>query len=134
LFLVLIPRHIVALSHVRRCRALQRVLQRSSETVSSGGIVSGATVADTPISGGEVDVLSGGKLTFATVSSGGDLTVSKGGSAASIVVSSGGNLNVAGTTSNVTVLNGGTETASSGGVASGTSISSIVIAGEPSRE
>jgi autotransporter passenger strand-loop-strand repeat protein len=93
------------------------------ETVSSGGVVSGASVADTTLSGGEVDVLSGGKLTFATVLSGGELTVSKGGSAASIVVFSGGNLNVAGTTtSNVTVSSGGTETVSAGGIAGGTTI------------
>ena len=93
------------------------------EKVSSGGVVSGASVADTTLSGGEVDVLSGGKLTFATVSSGGELNVSKGGVAASIVVSSDGNLNLAGTTTgNVTVSSGGTETVSSGGIASGTTI------------
>ena len=52
-----------------------------------------------------MNVLSGGKLTFATVSSGGELNVSKGGSAANIVVSS-----------------GGYELVSSGGIASGTTI------------
>ena len=93
------------------------------ETVLSGGVVSGASVADTAISGGTVNVLSGGKLTFATVSSGGDLTISKGGSAASIVVSSSGDLNLAATTtSDVTVSSGGMETVSSGGIASGTTI------------
>ena len=49
-----------------------------------------------------MDVLSGGKLTFATVLSGGDLTVSKGGSAASIVVSSGGSATIAGGTLEIT--------------------------------
>jgi autotransporter passenger strand-loop-strand repeat protein len=93
------------------------------ETVLSGGVVSGASVADTTLSGGEVNVRSGGKLAFATVLSGGELIVSKGGSAASIVVSGGGNLNVAGTTtSNVTVSSGGHVLVSSGGVASGTTI------------
>jgi autotransporter passenger strand-loop-strand repeat protein len=91
--------------------------------VSSGGVVGGATVSRTIISGGEVDVLSGGRLGFASVFSGGVLNVSSGGKAASIVVSSGGNLNLAGTTTgNVTVSSGGTETVSSGGIASGTTI------------
>ena len=93
------------------------------ETVSSGGVVTGASAARTTISGGEVDVLSGGRLGFATVSSGGVLNISSGGSAANIIVSSGGALNLAGTTtSNVTVFSGGTETVSSGGIASGTTI------------
>jgi autotransporter passenger strand-loop-strand repeat protein len=92
------------------------------ETVSFGGVVTGASAARTTISG-EVDLLSGGRLGFATVSSGGALNVSDGGSAANIIVSSGGTLNVAGTTtSNVTVSSGGMETVSSGGVASGTTI------------
>ena len=83
------------------------------ETVAAGGVVSGSGVAGTTLSGGEVNVLSGGQLAFATVSSGGELNVSKGGSAADIVVSSGGGLNVAGTvTGNVTVLSGGRETIS----------------------
>jgi autotransporter passenger strand-loop-strand repeat protein len=91
--------------------------------VSSGGVVTGASDTSTMISGGEVDVLSGGKLAFATVSSGGSLNVSSGGRVANIIVSSGGNLNVAGTTiSNVTVSSGGMETVSSGGIASGTTI------------
>ena len=86
-------------------------------------MVSGSNVSDTTLSGGEVDVQSGGKLTFATVLSGGELNISHGGIAASIVVSSGGNLNLAGTTTgNITVSSGGTETVSAGGIASGTTI------------
>ena len=100
------------------------------ETVSSGGVFAGATVSRTIISGGEVDVLSGGKLDFASVFSGGVLNVSGGGSAANVVVSLDGNLNVAGTTtSNVTILSGGTETISSGGVASGVAGSGTSVAG-----
>jgi autotransporter passenger strand-loop-strand repeat protein len=72
------------------------------ETVSSGGVVSGASVTDTTLSGGTVDVLSGGKLTFATVLSGGDLIVSNGGVAAGIVVSSGGSATIAGGTVEIT--------------------------------
>ena len=99
------------------------------ETVSSGGVVTGAADDSTVIFGGEVDVLSGGKLGFATVFSGGALSLAGGGSAANIIVS-GGNLDVAGTTtSNVRVLSGGTETISSGGVASGVAGSGTSVAG-----
>ena len=48
------------------------------ETVSSGGVVSGSAGAGTAISG-TVNVLSGGKFSFADVDRGGHLNVSKGG-------------------------------------------------------
>ena len=100
--------------------------------VSSGGIVNMAADAivagtigpGTIISGGTVNVRSGGSFELATVFSDGKLNISKGGAAHDLTVSSGGALNVAGTTtSNVTVASGGIETVSSGGIASGTTIS-----------
>ena len=74
----------------------------------------------TGISGGTIQVLSGGELDHATVSSGGVLTVSSGGTASYLLVASGGLLNVAGVvTRNITISSGGVEIVSSGGVASG---------------
>src|SRR3984957_10287638 len=106
------------------------VFAGGGERVSSGGVVSGATGAGTVISGGTVNVLSGGKLEFADVDSGGKVNVKKGGTAHDLTVSSGGALNVAGTiTSDVTVFSGGVETVSSGGVVSGASGSGTDISG-----
>ncbi len=60
-------------------RATSRYASGGVETVSSGGVVSGNPIAGTGISGGTVDVLSGGAFEFAAVSSGGILNVSSGG-------------------------------------------------------
>jgi hypothetical protein len=67
-----------------------------------------------------VNVLSGGKFSFADVDSGGQLNVSAGGTVHDIAVFSGGGLNVAGTiTSDVTVFSGGTLTLNGGKVGVG---------------
>ena len=86
------------------------------ENVLSGGVVTGVTGSGTGISGGTVNVSSGGALDHATVSGGGVLNVASGATAHNIAVSSGGALNVAGAvTSNVAVFAGGNEIVSSGG-------------------
>jgi hypothetical protein len=67
-------------------------------------------------------VLAGGSAAFLTVFSGGRFYVSAGGIANSFTGSSGGIANVLGTvTSNVTVLSGGIDNISSGGLETGSS-------------
>ena len=93
------------------------------ENVSSGGVISGAPNSGTGISGGTVNVLSGGSAVFLGVSSGGTLNVSAGAAAADFTVSSGGTANVQGTvTSIVDVDAGGIVNVLSGGTASNTTI------------
>ena len=69
------------------------------ETVSSGGVVTGASDDSTVIFGGEVDVLSGGAWLRDGVS-GGVLSLASGGSAANIIVSR-RHRDVAGTTTSM---------------------------------
>jgi autotransporter passenger strand-loop-strand repeat protein/T5SS/PEP-CTERM-associated repeat protein len=123
------------------------------EIVSSGGVASGGTV----LSGGLLELLSGGTANGVVINAGGalllgsgavlqvsagqtsdgvvvtadgELDVLSGGKAHDIKVSSGGVFDVAGTTtSNVTVLSGGVETISGGGVASGVTGSGTSVAG-----
>ncbi|MBR1315864.1 hypothetical protein JQ562_32880 [Bradyrhizobium sp. AUGA SZCCT0051] len=98
------------------------------ENVFSGGVVNGAVGSGTAVSGGTVNVLSGGALDHLTVSSGGVFNIAAGGTAHDIAVSSGGALNLAGTTtSNVFVLAGGSEIVSSGGSAGVVTISGGVV-------
>ncbi|WP_375787265.1 hypothetical protein ACE10Z_06865 [Bradyrhizobium sp. Pha-3] len=99
------------------------------ENVLSGGVVTGAPGLGTGISGGTVNVSSGGALDHLTVSSG-TLNVSAGGTAHDVTVSS-GTLNVAGTIiSNTLVTNTGVENVLSGGFISGaSSAATIILAG-----
>ncbi|WP_375778515.1 hypothetical protein ACE103_04785 [Bradyrhizobium sp. ma5] len=98
------------------------------ENVVSGGVVNGAVGSGTAVSGGTVNVLSGGALDHLTVSSGGVFNVAAGGTAHDIAVSSGGAFNLAGTTtSNVFVFAGGSEIVSSGGSAGVVTISGGVV-------
>ena len=72
------------------------------ENVLSGGVVTGSPTSGTAVSGGTVNVRSGGTFNFAAEFAGGITNLSAGGTAHDINVSSGGTLNVAGTiTSNV---------------------------------
>ena len=92
--------------------------------VSAGGTASGTTVSKR----GFQDVF--GTAVSTTVASGGQEFVEAGGIAIAATISSGGTLNVLGTTTSVvTVLSGGTETVSSGGLISGTPFSGTHIAG-----
>ncbi|TWC06727.1 autotransporter passenger strand-loop-strand repeat protein [Bradyrhizobium macuxiense] len=92
------------------------VLAGGVENVLSGGVVTGVTGSGTGISGGTVNVSSGGAIDHTTVSSGGVLNILSGATAHHVAVSSGGMFNVAGAAaSNVTVFAGGTEVVSSGG-------------------
>ncbi|UGY03026.1 AIDA repeat-containing protein [Bradyrhizobium quebecense] len=94
------------------------------ENVFSGGVVTGVTGSGTGISGGMVNVSSGGAIDHTTVSSGGVLNVMSGATAHHVAVSSGGTFNVAGAaTSNVAVFAGGREVVSSGGSAGPVTIS-----------
>jgi autotransporter passenger strand-loop-strand repeat protein len=100
------------------------------ENVSSGGLISGAPGSETYISGGTVNVFSGGSAAHVIVSSGGTLDLSAGATADHLTVSSGGTANVLGTvTSNVAVDAGGVENVSSGGLISGAPGSGTVISG-----
>jgi autotransporter passenger strand-loop-strand repeat protein len=119
-----------------------------TEFVESGGLTSGAPGSGTGISGGTLDVLSGGTAEFFTVSSGlaivesggaadhftissgGLAIVSAGATADHLTVSSGGTLEVFGTiTSNVGLDTGGTEFVESGGLTSGAPGSGTGISG-----
>ena len=111
-------------------------------TISS--ILSGVTLSDLPVVGGEtLEVLLGGSAAGVTVSAGGSFEVSSGGwagavtvqsggaafvlaggSASGTTVDSGGNAYVSGGTATVTVLSGGTQSVVSGGIASGTTVDS----------
>ncbi|SED91990.1 autotransporter passenger strand-loop-strand repeat-containing protein [Bradyrhizobium erythrophlei] len=96
------------------------------ENVLAGGVVTGVPGSGTGVSGGTVNVLSGGALDHLTVSSG-TLNVSAGGTAHDVTVSS-GTLNVAGTIiSNTLVSSGGTENVLSGGLISGASSAATII-------
>ncbi|WP_375774761.1 AIDA repeat-containing protein [Bradyrhizobium sp. ma5] len=98
------------------------------ENVFSGGVVIGVTGSGTGISGGTVNVSSGGAIDHTTVSSGGMLNVLSGATAHNVSVSSGGTFKVAGAvTSNVTVFAGGTEIVSSGGSTGPVTISGGVV-------
>ncbi|MCC8960091.1 AIDA repeat-containing protein, partial [Bradyrhizobium sp. Pear77] len=98
------------------------------ENVFSGGVVTGVTSSGTGISGGTVNVSSGGAIDHTTVSSGGILNVLSGATAHHVAVSSGGTFKVAGAvTSNVTVFAGGTEAVSSGGSTGPVTISGGVV-------
>ncbi|MGY3589497.1 autotransporter passenger strand-loop-strand repeat protein [Bradyrhizobium sp. USDA 4341] len=98
------------------------------ENVFSGGVVTGVTSSGTGISGGTVNVSSGGAIDHTTVSSGGILNVLSGATAHHVAVSSGGTFKVAGAvTSNVTVFAGGTEVVSSGGSTGPVTISGGVV-------
>ena len=98
------------------------------ENVLSGGVVTGVTGSGTGISGGTVNVSSGGAIDHATVISGGVLNVTSGATAHNIAVSSGAALNVAGAvTSNVAVFAGGNEIVSSGGSTGPVTISGGVV-------
>jgi autotransporter passenger strand-loop-strand repeat protein len=90
------------------------------ENILSGGVASGVLGSGTAVSGGTVNVLSGGSLAFSTDFAGGVTNVSAGGTADNLHVQSGGTLNDFGTiTSAVTVLSGGTLIVQAGGTASG---------------
>ncbi|MGY3698448.1 autotransporter passenger strand-loop-strand repeat protein [Bradyrhizobium sp. USDA 3240] len=98
------------------------------ENVFSGGVVTGVTGSGTGISGGTVNVSSGGAIDHMTVSSGGMLNVLSGATAHNVSVSSGGTFKVAGAvTSNVTVFAGGAEVVSSGGSTGPVTISGGVV-------
>ncbi|WP_342711236.1 hypothetical protein AAFG13_04430 [Bradyrhizobium sp. B124] len=98
------------------------------ENVFSGGVVTGVTGSGTGISGGTVNVSSGGAIDHTTVISGGVLNIKSGAAAHDIAVSSGGALNVAGAvTSNVAVFAGGNEIVSSGGSTGPVTISGGVV-------
>ncbi|WP_461314829.1 AIDA repeat-containing protein [Bradyrhizobium embrapense] len=98
------------------------------ENVFSGGVVTGVTGSGTGISGGTVNVSSGGAIDHTTVISGGVLNVRSGATAHNVSVSSGGTFNVAGAvTSNVVVFAGGAEIVSSGGSTGPVSISGGVV-------
>ncbi|WP_420971556.1 AIDA repeat-containing protein [Bradyrhizobium sp. B120] len=98
------------------------------ENVFSGGVVTGVTGSGTGISGGTVNVSSGGAIDHTTVISGGVLNVLSGATANHVAVSSGGAFNVAGAvTSNVAVFAGGKEVVSSGGSTGPVSISGGVV-------
>ncbi|WP_375783094.1 hypothetical protein ACE10Z_24710 [Bradyrhizobium sp. Pha-3] len=98
------------------------------ENVFSGGVVTGVTGSGTGISGGTVNVSSGGAIDHTTVISGGVLNIKSGAAAHDIAVSSGGALNVAGAvTSNVAVFAGGNEIVSSGGSTGPVMISGGVV-------
>ncbi|MGY3482155.1 autotransporter passenger strand-loop-strand repeat protein [Bradyrhizobium sp. USDA 4011] len=98
------------------------------ENVFSGGVVTGVTGSGTGISGGRVNVSSGGAIDHTTVISGGVLNIASGAAAHDIAVSSGGALNVAGAvTSNVAVFAGGNEIVSSGGSTGPVTISGGVV-------
>ena len=102
----------------------------ATETVSSGGLVSGQIGSGTGISGGLVNVLSGGEFDFATAYSGGILNISAGATSFNIAASSGGQVNLAGTiVSNALVAAGGLLTVSSGGVLTGSSGAGITDSG-----
>jgi autotransporter passenger strand-loop-strand repeat protein len=95
------------------------------ENVSSGGVATGVPHSGTAVSGGTLNVLSGGALDHSTDFAGGTTEVFAGGTAHNLTVSSGGTLNVLGTlTGNITVSGGGILTVSSGGAASGVTVSS----------
>jgi autotransporter passenger strand-loop-strand repeat protein len=101
------------------------------EVISSGGVQTGQSGSGTGISGGTIDVLSGGELDHATVSSGGTLDVSAGGTIHNIAVSNGGILLLQGAlTNNYTVFSGGTLTA--GSRASQVAASSAMVVLRPS--
>ncbi|WP_375783092.1 AIDA repeat-containing protein [Bradyrhizobium sp. Pha-3] len=98
------------------------------ENVFSGGVVTGVTGSGTGISGGTVNVSSGGAIDHTTVISGGVLNVLSGATAHNVSVSSGGTFNVAGAvTSNVAVFAGGKEIVSSGGSTGPVTISGGVV-------
>ncbi|WP_063695467.1 hypothetical protein [Bradyrhizobium embrapense] len=98
------------------------------ENVFAGGIVTGVTGSGTGISGGTVNVSSGGAIDHSTVIGGGVLNIASGAVAHDIAVSSGGALNVAGAvTSNVAVFAGGNEIVSSGGSTGPVTISGGVV-------
>ncbi|SEC02388.1 hypothetical protein [Bradyrhizobium erythrophlei] len=98
------------------------------ENVLSGGVVTGVTGSGTGISGGTVNVSSGGAIDHTTVISGGVLNIKSGATAHNVAVSSGGALNVAGAvTSNVAVFAGGNEIVSSGGSTGPVTISGGVV-------
>ncbi|QOZ34391.1 AIDA repeat-containing protein [Bradyrhizobium sp. CCBAU 53421] len=98
------------------------------ENVFSGGVVTGVTGSGTGISGGTVNVSSGGAIDHTTVISGGVLNVQSGATAHHVAVSSGGTFNVAGAvTNNVAVFGGGKEVVSSGGSTGPVTISGGLI-------
>ncbi len=102
----------------------------SIENISSGGSATGVPNSGTGISGGTLNVLSGGESDHTTVFSGGSLNVSSGGTAYSVTVSSGGSLNIQGTfVSSLQVSAGGSATVSSGGLLSGTGTSGTGLFG-----
>ena len=99
------------------------------ENVSSGGLTSGVLSSGTAVLG-TLNVLSGARAAFFGVSSGGLVNVSAGASASRYTVSSGGTVNVLGiVTSFETILTGGVENISSGGVATGLPNSSTLVSG-----
>ncbi|MHC2251102.1 autotransporter passenger strand-loop-strand repeat protein [Bradyrhizobium embrapense] len=98
------------------------------ENVFYGGVVTGVTGSGTGISGGTVNVSSGGAIDHTTIISGGVLNVRSGATAHNVSVSSGGTFNVAGAvTSNVVVFAGGAEIVSSGGSTGPVTISGGVV-------
>jgi autotransporter passenger strand-loop-strand repeat protein len=89
------------------------------------------------LSGGTLDILSGGTTVGTTVNSGGSEIVSSGGTASNTIVSSGGSLVVSsgGLADPATIYNGGSETISKGGTDLGAHISGglQIISGLVSR-
>jgi autotransporter passenger strand-loop-strand repeat protein len=104
------------------CASIDTTINSSgTETVSSGGLASGATVN----AGGTQSVLSGGSAVGTTVNSAGTQTVASGGTAIDTVISSGGVQNVisGATIVDADVLSGGVQNVISGGAASAATIS-----------
>ena len=87
-----------------------------SETISTGGVDSGALVAD---SGNQI-ILSGGAAIGATIASGGTQTIDASGAASDSYVQSGGIqiIESGGAATSATIASGGTQTIDGGGVAS----------------
>jgi autotransporter passenger strand-loop-strand repeat protein len=100
------------------------------ETVSAGGVISGAPNSGTVVFG-TLNVLSGGRAAFFSVKSGGNAVVSSGASANNYTVSGGGTFNVLGTVTSGSILASGVENVSSGrGFLNGALFTTVSSGGE----